>query len=390
MSPFFNMQKQKLNLKTKNLLNYNINPFSWIELSKENFFHNINILKKHIGNKTLSLVVKANAYGHGLLQVAQMAEENSTIECLCTFKTSEALFLRQNNIKKPILNLGVIDSIYEDIIKNNIELTIFDNFTALQINNIAEKLNLKINIHLKIDTGLSRLGFLYNDLNSIKKICRLKNLETKGIFSHFSEADAPEEEFSKIQIQRLLNLINELEKENIKIKYKHIESSSAAIRFTNLIDFNFVRIGGAAYGLKKEFIKENFPINTKPIFSWKSKILSIKNIPKDSYVSYSRTYQVKEDTKIGIIPVGYSDGYDRKLSNNSYVVIKDKKAEILGRVCMNMIIVNLNNIDCKIEDEVIIMDNNSELSADLIASKLNTINYELLTRINSDIIRVIK
>ncbi|OGB83623.1 alanine racemase [candidate division TM6 bacterium RIFCSPHIGHO2_12_FULL_32_22] len=364
---------------------------SWIELNKKQFFNNISLIKNLIGpNKILSLVAKANAYGHGLLQIAKMAEENLDIDYIVVFKLSEATFLRKNRIKKNILVLGLIDEDLKQAIKNNIELTVFDLETANQLNLCAKKLNIKANIHIKIDTGLSRLGFLYDDIKSIKKIAQLSNLTIKGIYSHFSESDIENDEFTRLQISRFSDLLEKLKKENINIPIKHIENSSAVIRFqSNFQEFNLIRVGGAAYGIKKEFIAQNFKVDLKPIFSWKSRIISIKEIPAESYVSYARTFKTTQKLKVGVIPVGYCDGYDRRFSNNAFVLVNGKKANVLGRVCMNMIIVDLSDIQVNIADPVTLFGENPELNPEVLSKKLDTINYELLTRINSQIPRII-
>jgi alanine racemase len=379
--------------KTQNLYNIKLkkNLATWIELDKKKFIENISILKKIIKKRLFSLVVKANAYGHGLLPIAKMAEVNSNIDYLCTFKLTEAIFLRKHKIKKPILILGLLDTDLKLAIKNNIDLTIFDTETAIKLNKIATKLNKIVNIHIKIDTGLSRLGFLHNDIESIIQISKLKYIHIKGIFSHFSESDIEDDSFTNLQLQRFNELINALEKFNIKIPLKHIENSSATIRFkNNLKNFNFVRIGGAAYGITKEYIGETFPININPIFKWKARLISKKNIPCGSYISYARTHQVKRDTTIGIIPVGYSEGYDRRFSNNSFVLINNQKVKILGRICMNMIILDITDIHANIGDEVILISDHPELNPTTLAKSLGSINYELLTGINTDIIRIIK
>ena len=383
------------------------NPTTWIELDKKQFFKNISILKKLSKNKLLALVVKANAYGHGLLPVAQMAQENFDIDYLCTFKLSEALFLRKNKIKKPILILGLIDDELSEAIKNSIDLTIFDLETAQELDYQAKKLNRIANIHIKIDTGLSRLGFLYDDIESVKQISKLENINIKGIFSHFSESDIEEDSFTKLQIQRFVELLQQLEEQNIEIQFKHIENSSAVIRFQHdsidfnsvriggsaygllLGDFNFVRVGGAAYGIKKDYINGAFPLDIKPIFSWKSRIINIKKVPADSYISYARTFKADKETTIGIIPIGYCDGFDRRFSNNSFVLINNMKAKILGRVCMNMTIIDVTNLDVQVGTEVTLMTDHPELSPTFLAKKLDTINYELLTKINSEISRII-
>lgn len=369
---------------------------TWIELDTNSLNNNISQIKNLVVAKKISAVVKSNAYGHGMLELAPILENSSAIYSFSVFSLNEALSLRRIGIKKPILVFGVWDAPFEDALKNNIDLALFDMAYAHELNKIASDLNLIANIHVKIDTGLSRLGFLWDfAVKNILEISKLKNLKIVGIFSHFAESDLEDETFTILQTDRLIKIINELKKLGLEIPLKHIQNSSAAIRFakSSLFDeFNMIRIGGSILGLLKPYIKKIKPddLNLKEIFTWKSRLIQIKDISAGSYVSYARTYQVKQNTKIGIVPVGYSDGYDRRFSNSGEVLINDKKANVLGRVCMNAIIVDLNNnCDAKIGDEVILLKDNSEINPDNLADKLSTINYELLTRINKDIPRIL-
>lgn len=367
---------------------------TWIELDSNNLINNVSQLKNLIGAKKISAVVKANAYGHGMLELAPILESLDSIDSFSVFSLNEALSLRKI-VKKPILVFGVWNSKLDDAINNNIDLAVYDADHALQLNKVAKDLNTIAKVHIKIDTGLSRLGLLWDRaLKDILEINKLANLKIIGIFSHFAESDLEDETFTLLQTERLIKVINQLKNNNIEIELKHIQNSSAAIRFAKnkmFDEFNMVRIGGSILGLLKPYIKKIKPINLdlKEIFTWKSKLIQVKEIDAGSYISYARTHQVNQKTRIGIIPIGYADGYDRRFSNSGSVFINGKEAKVIGRVCMNSIIVDLSNIDAKINDQVVLISGNSKLSPDNLADSLSTINYELLTRINKDMPRII-
>lgn len=368
---------------------------SWIEIDAAALHHNVSQLKRHIGSKKISAVVKANAYGHGLLEVAALAERHQDIDSFSVFSLREAIVLRKSGIKKPILVLGAIDLPIKEALVHNVTLSLHDATMARDIQLEASCLGVKARVHIKIDTGLSRLGFMPDAIQEIVQVTAMSHIIVEGIYSHFSESDLENDTFTRNQAQQFCIVLQQLKERGITIPIRHIQNTSAAIRFAAdplFADFTMVRIGGGMLGLLKPYIKTIIPadLQLRQIFSWKSRFIQLKKIPAKSFVSYARTYQVHQESLIGIIPIGYSDGFDRRFSNNGYVIIKGKKAPIIGRICMNVMIVDVSAIQyVTTQDDILIMGSQQDSSADTLADKISTINYELLTRINKDIPRII-
>lgn len=369
---------------------------SWVEINKSNLFNNIKQYKQIIGNNILAIVVKSNAYGHGFLEISKLCQENNNVDWLCVINLSEALVLREAGVTKSILVLSYINDNIELAILNNIDLVIYDLDFAINLNLVAKKLNKKANIHIKIDTGLSRLGINYNSaLEFILHIKKLDFININGIFTHFAESEKSNSLFTKNQIEKFDNLILCLEQNNIFIRFKHY-SCSAAITSIENHKYNFFRLGLGIYGLwpsldNKTNAQKKIPeLNLLPVLAWKTKIIQIKEVESGSYIGYGRTFQVKVDSKIAVLPVGYWEGYDRKLSNNSKVIINNQSVPIIGQISMNIMTIDITNVqDVYVGQEITLLGLQDEVSADLIAKNLNTINWEIVTRINPLLPRIV-
>lgn len=369
---------------------------SWIELDKSAFFNNINQFRNLVGPATtIAIVVKANAYGHGLLPIATLCEQHPEVNWLCPFSLQEAVLLRNAGITKPILVLGGLDDDLEKAVMYNIDCALYDYTTACQLNAIAARFNKKAMVHIKIDTGLTRLGWLAEEaFEHIVAIAQLPNIIMRGIFSHFSEADLEDATYTHMQMERFATLINRLEQAGIAFAFRHLANTSATLRFSKeqLYYTNFIRIGGGSYGLLKPYIaqiKENHFV-VKPVLTWKAPIIQLKQVPAGTPISYARTFTTTRTTIIATIPVGYCDGYDRRFSNTGALYVHGKAAPILGRVGMNMILIDVTEIpEIKLGDEVTLLGQYPDISADDLTRALGTINYEFLTRINPRIPRLI-
>ena len=376
---------------------------SWLNLDKKSLIHNLKSFKRIIGDKVdLIPVVKSNAYGHGIDLISKALDKQKEVAKLATVNLDEAIYLRQIGIKKPLLVLSYYDlSKIKDLGLriNNIEFVIYNLKQANDLNKLAGKLKTKIKIHLKVDTGTSRLGILPDQAVSFaKKLAKLKNLQTYGLFTHFASAEEVDQTFTIKQIAIFNKVINNLQKAGIEIPYKHT-ACSAAILLQKDSYFNAVRLGISLYGLwsledHKKDIKKKYPwFNLKPVLAWKTKVIQLKKLPRGTTVGYGRTHRLNRESRIAILPVGYWDGYDRKLSNKGEVLIKGQRCPILGRVCMNLIMVDLSLLkNVKINDEVVLIgkQGDSEITADELAAKIGTINYEVITRINPEISRILK
>jgi alanine racemase len=374
----------------------NISSRTWIEIDKQAFDYNINNLKSCIGDTQIAIVLKSNAYGHDITTMAYLSDKSQYINYICTAGLSEAILLRKNNIKKPIIVLSYLDGDLKLAVINDIHCVIYDYETACILSNIAKKLNKIVNIHVKVDTGMSRLGILPEEVISfIKALQTLSNIYIYGIFTHLCDTSNSDKSFSLMQLERFDKVLDSLKKINITIECTHALSSSG-LSVIPKRNYTLIRAGGALYGLCKSFehltlIKNNYPqFNIKPIITWKSNIIQIKDIPKNSYIGYNKSYQAKKSMRIAIIPVGYFDGLPRTLSNKGTVIIKNQEAPIVGIISMNLLSIDITHIpDATISDQVILMGSYNNINALNSAIKANTITNEIVARINSDIPRII-
>lgn len=363
---------------------------SWLELNQNNFIHNLKSYRQILHNQELGLVVKCNAYGHGILEISKMAQ--NYVDILCTSTTTEALFLRQNNINIPILSMACIDTDYYSVINNNIKCTVYNLKDAISLNMAAQSLNTRAIIHIKIDTGMSRLGIHYKDApNFIKKILNLKNINIEGIFTHLCDNTNPDPSFNYEQLNLFNELITQLRKNGINFKYTHAISSSGIYLNTN--SYNMARLGAGAYGLfrsqyTKDRILNTHPnLNLKPISEWKSKIIHINHLSKNQTIGYGRTFMTDKQSKIAIVPVGYFDGYPRNLSNSGYVLVNCKKANIVGTISMNLLNIDITEIDAGIDTPVTILGGN--IDNFILSENANSIPNNLFSSINPLIKRII-
>lgn len=373
---------------------------SWVEINKKVLQHNIEQFQKLIGDKIkLVAVVKANAYGHGLVEVAKIAV-SSRVNWLGVDSIDEALKLRKAGIDAPILILGyTLLSKLKEVIKYDLRQAAYNKETIVELAKQATKQKKKIKIHLKVETGTLRQGLRKEELLELARfIKKHSQIQIEGIYTHYANIeDTTDYDYAQLQLKRFKQAVDLLEKNGIKVPIKHTACSAAIILFPETY-FNMVRLGISMYGLwssKETFVsaqEKNRQINLEPALTWKTRIAQIKNIKAGDPVGYGLTERVSRDSKIAVLPVGYWDGYDRKLSGIGNVLIKGKRCKLLGRVCMNMVVVDVTDVvDAKLEDEVIILgkQGKEEITVEEIAQKIGTINYEVVTRINPLIPRII-
>ncbi|MEI3367551.1 MAG: alanine racemase [Clostridium sp.] len=365
---------------------------AWAEIDLDAIAYNTRNIKKLIGDKDLIAVVKANCYGHGVIDIIPTLLENG-VSRFAVAMISEALEIRDNKITAPVMILG-FTPLYlgEELINNNIEQTVYDLDYAKELSKIALTLNKKAKIHIAIDTGMGRIGFLPNEksIDNITEICSLEGIEVIGIFTHFSTSDEKDKEYSHEQFTKMLSVMDTLKKRGIDIPLKHVANSGAIIDLPDTY-LDAVRAGIILYGYypSDEIDKNNLAL--KPALTLKATITNVKTLEKDMYVSYGRTFKTSNETIVATIPVGYADGYLRKLAENGKVIIKGEFAPIIGRICMDQFIIDVTNIpDVKIGDEVILLGekNGLKYNADDMAKKLDTINYEVTCMLKSRLPRV--
>jgi len=373
----------------------------WVEINRSALASNIGQFRDLIGDKiNLLAVVKANAYGHGILEVSRIALE-SGVDWLGVHTLDEGLLLRQEGIDCPLLVLGYVSSQeLEKAVNHGLRLTVYDLEPIHLLAQISRRLKKKVFLHLKIETGTHRQGIREEDiLPFIEEIQKHHYLVIEGLSSHFANIeDTTEHTYPRLQLKSFKRIIRKFEKNKIEIPIKHMGCTAATMLFPDTY-FDMVRVGIGMYGLwpSKEtylssILQKRKSIILKPVLSWKTRIAQIKKVPKGSFIGYGCTYRTTRETVLGVLPVGYYDGYSRRLSNLSYVLIKGHRAPLRGRICMDFIMVDITDIPgINLEDEVVLLgqDGDEVISADDLADLAGTINYDIVTRLNNIIPRVI-
>ena len=354
----------------------------WAEIDLDILANNMKNIKKLAGNKEVIAVVKADAYGHGALDVAPCLLENGASR-LAVAMLTEAIELRNNNIKAPIMILGYTPlDLGEELINFDIEQTIYDLDYAKELSDLALTLNKKAKVHIALDTGMGRIGFLpsQESFNQVCEICSLKGLDVVGIFTHFSSADEKDKDYTHYQFNQISSFIEKLTEVGINIPLKHASNSAAIIDLPNTY-LDAVRAGIILYGYypSNEVKKENLSI--KPALTLKAKIAHVKELESNMYISYNRTFKTSRKSKIATIPIGYSDGYIRTLKHDAKIIVNGQLAPIVGNICMDQFMIDVTDIpNVKTGDEVILLgeSNGIKFNADDIAKCMNSINYEVL------------
>ena len=363
----------------------------YAQINLNNLIFNINNIKSKTGTPVMA-VIKADAYGHGAVECAKALEENGVTD-FAVATAQEAIELRQNNIRSEILILGyVFPENFEELISNDISLTVFDYETACELNKAAKRIQKKAKIHIKLDTGMGRIGFIPNEksLEEIKIISLLENIIIDGVFSHFACADMTDKSYTYSQKKTFNDFVKKIEDNNISIKTKHICNSAGIMDFDDGF-LDIVRSGIISYGLypSDEVKTENLEI--RPVMSLISHVVHIKEVEKDFCVSYGSTYKTSGKTTIATIPVGYGDGYPRSLSNCGKVLINGEFAPIIGRVCMDQFMVDITNIpDIQRGTEVTLVGTNGDkkITVEDLSALCNRFNYEFVCDINKRVPRI--
>ncbi|MEG1311875.1 MAG: alanine racemase [Romboutsia sp.] len=362
---------------------------TWAEINLDNIKFNLNNIKKLVKEDIkICAVIKANAYGHGSVEIAKFLE-NENVDYFAVARLEEAIELRNEKIELPILCLGYIpEESLKLAIKNNIIITVYSLEMAQKINNISSGIKQKAFVHIKIDTGMTRLGFQCNEssVNNIAQIHALDFVELQGIYTHFATADEVSKEFTYKQADRFKFIVDSLASKGINIPIKHVSNSAAIMDCPNL-NFDMIRCGIVLYGHypSDDVIKERLEL--KSAMTLKTKIAHIKDIECEVGISYGLKYESKQKEKIVTIPIGYADGFTR-MQNNPKVSIKGNTFNIVGRICMDQCMVKIDKeIDIKIGDEVIIFGEGN-MTVENIAKDLGTINYEILCMVSRRVNRI--
>lgn len=349
--------------------------------------HNLRVIKKSAGNAKVMAVVKADAYGHGAVEVVKALNKEG-VEHFGVALVEEGIKLRKAGVKDRIYILsGITKGQEEEIIRNKFIPLITDIPSAERFSLAGKKFGMPVEIHLKIDTGMGRLGFLPWEAESFfKRLRAIKNLNVAGISSHFADLADGDRSFANEQLRIFNSVIAEGIRHGFAFKYIHI-ANSAGIFLLPESHFNLVRPGIALYGYPP---CSDFKEKLKPVMELKTKIIFVKHVPRGYSISYGRTFVTKRDSLIATIPIGYADGMNRLLSNRGEVLIRGKRAPIVGRVCMDLTMVDVTEIPgVKVGDEVSIIGKQGRecISALEIAERIGTISYEVLCSISSRVPR---
>lgn len=353
---------------------------------------NIRNAMNKVGKDTkIMAVIKTNAYGHGSVPVAKTLAEIG-VYAFGVATIGEALVLRKNGIQNPILILShVFSNDYTELLKNDIMPTVFQYDAAKNLSETANTLGKTAKIHIKIDTGMGRIGFQPTDesVQNIIKISKLPNICIDGIFTHFACADEKDKTSFNEQKAKFTEFLNKLDESGIKIPIKHMCNSAGIIDFDGEF-LNMARCGIMTYGLypSDEVKKDNLLLS--PAMSIISHVEFVKKVQKGFKVSYGSTFTAEKETEIATIPIGYGDGYPRSLSNKGRVIINGQYANIIGRVCMDQLMVDVTGLNIKEGDKVTVMgtDGNCTVTAEEIANNAGSFNYEFLCGINMRVPRV--
>ena len=355
---------------------------TWVEINLDAIANNVKNIKELIGEKKeLMAVVKGNAYGHDILEASLVFLKNGASR-LAVARLEEGILLRKTGITVPILVLGLtLKQQAELLVSYSITPTVSEYDMIEKLSESGFKQDKIVIVHLKVDTGMGRIGIFPNHiLNFIKKVKALKNVEIEGILTHFSVADEKDKSYTEKQFGKFIEVLTFLEKEEIRIPIKHVGNSATLLDLPHMW-LDLVRPGISVYGLypSREVQKT---VKLIPAHSFKTRIVFLKELPAGEYIGYGRTYITRQKrTVVASLPVGYADGYNRLLSNQGEVLVRGRRFPVIGRVCMDQTMIDVTNLpQVEIGDEVVLWgrQEQEEIKIEEIADKIKTINYEVI------------
>jgi alanine racemase len=360
-----------------------------VEVDLKILAENFRAIKAYIKNSKVMPILKANAYGHGLVRVAQLYEELKA-DYLGVAVVEEGILLREMGIKMPILVLGGIwGNQIPLFLKHNLTITASSIDKLKQIDDTSARMNIKAKVHLKVDTGMERLGVHYYNVEKfLEAAYNCKNIFVEGIYSHFANSESSDLTYTHLQLSRFQEVISYFHNHSINPPIKHISNSGAILQLPEA-NLDMVRPGIMLFGVyPSDKIKKT--IKVKPALTWKSLVVYFKVIKAGNAVGYGLTYTPDHNIRAVTIPVGYGDGYFRSLSNKAMVLINGKKYPVIGNVSMDQIVVNIENDSAYNSDEVILLgsDGKNSITAEDLADWAGTIPYEILTNINTRVPRI--
>lgn len=364
----------------------------WAEVDLDGIAHNMREVKRLVGEHVQAMaVIKADGYGHGALEISDVLLENGANQ-FAVATLSEALALRKKHKNVPILVLGYCSPEHYEIAMNqDLMLTIFSLEQAAALSKTAKSIQKNAEIHLKIDTGMSRLGFQVRDesVNQIIKISEFEGVEIKGIFTHFAKADERDKFFTHEQMKRFFWILNALDARNVAYGLRHVCNSAGIIDLPEY-HLDMVRAGIMLYGLypSQEVCKEN--VHLKEAMQLKAKIAQVKEVEVGTGVSYGHRFIAGVKTQVATLPIGYADGFTRLLSLKAQVLFKGRFVPVIGTICMDQCMIDVSGMEAERNDEVVLFGKSGDAfySIDDYASLLGTINYEVVCMMGKRIPRV--
>jgi alanine racemase len=367
---------------------------AWAEINLDNIAHNVSEIKKNISTNTeIMVAVKADAYGHGVMEVSKTLIENG-VNALAVSMLDEGIQLRKKNIEVPILILNHTNpKRAEEIVNNDLTQTVFSYEMAQSLSDMAKELGKDVKVHIKIDTGMTRVGLKpgHSAIVNLNEILKLKGIIVEGLYTHFASADIKNDIYTKTQFEKFVGICNELSRVGILIPYKHVSNSAAIINYPEM-EMDMVRPGIMIYGLypSKDSVDKRF--NLKPAMTLKASVILVKEVEKGTSISYGRTFTTKRNSIIATIPIGYADGYTRLLSNKAKVLINGELAPIVGNICMDQCMIDVTDIrsEVKIGDEVVLFgrQGNNKIDVEELSEISGMINYETISIMGKRLPRV--
>ncbi len=374
-------------------MEYKLNR-AWAEINLNAIAHNVREIRKLTGNHVEMMgVVKADAYGHGVLEVVRTLLDNGVTQ-LAVSMLDEAIQIRKMGIDVPILILSYTDPARaEDIIENELTQTVFSFDLPQALSAASVRLGKSVKVHIKVDTGMTRVGFMpgYNAVKNIMEIGRMPGLIIEGIFTHFASADECDRDYTNMQFERFMSLCTELGRVGIHIPIKHVCNSAGTIQYPEM-HLDMVRPGVILYGLYPSQDVNRDIIHLEPAMTLKANVILVKDVESDVCISYGRKFRTSRQSKIATIPIGYADGYTRLLSNKGRMLVNGEFAPVAGRICMDQCMIDVTDLkhEVHVGDEVVIFgsQNGACISVEELATEIGTINYELICIIGKRIPRV--
>jgi len=378
----------------------------WAEIDLNAVGHNVRQLRRVTHKEArLMVAVKANAYGHGMVPVARRALDSGA-DALGVARLAEAMSLREAGIAVPILIFGYTPAAQiEAVVSNDLLQTVYDLETARAYSQAAKRCRGRLRAHLKVDTGMGRLGILPQNrryisdgmppstgaVDEVRSMAALPNLTLEGVFTHFASADSADKSYSELQFRNFRDFIGQLEQAGLTFPMQHAANSGAIIDLPHT-HLDMVRAGISLYGLYPSEEVDHSRIDLKPVLTLKARVIHLKHVPAGTAISYGMTYTTAKPTRIATVPIGYADGYSRRLSNRGCMLVRGRRAPIVGRVCMDLTMLDVGDIEAvKLDDEVVVIgpQGPERISADEIAALLGTINYEVTASLTGRVPRVL-